>query len=136
MSETRDGIWMEMLRSNQRLGALGFNPVVDAMLLWQGEADAQNWPTQVALYRYNLAAMLDATRVALNAPNMKAVIARIFPHWDVTGLVRQAEVEIGSQPHNAWVNTDDVTKIDSGHADAAGIVEVGRRMWLAYTGIA
>jgi hypothetical protein len=117
-----------------------FNPVIDTMLFWQGETDADSWPTRgailpTALYRYNLASMLDATRLALNAPNMKVVIARIFPSWDPVGFVRQAEVDIGSQPHNAWVDTDDVSKIDNGHADANGIVEVGRRMWLAGSAI-
>jgi hypothetical protein len=74
--------------------------------------------------------MLDATRVALGAPNMKAVIARIFPIWDTNGVVRQAQVDVGLLPHNAWVNTGDVTKIsDNVHVDVAGTMEVGRRMW-------
>jgi Carbohydrate esterase, sialic acid-specific acetylesterase len=106
------------------------------MLLWEGEAQAQNWPMLPALYRYNLASMLDATRLALDAPHMRVVIARIFPHWDREGVVRQAQVEIGSLPHHAWVDTDDVTKMDDGgHSDVAGTVEVGRRMRLAERGI-
>src|SRR5262249_21756497 len=126
----------QLVVARAHIDALGYNPVVDTMLLWEGEAQASNWPMLPALYRYNLAAMLDATRLALGAPSMRVVIARIFPSWDREGVVRQAQMEIGSLPHNAWVDTDDVTKIgDGAHSDAAGTIEVGRRMRIAEHGI-
>jgi hypothetical protein len=115
------------------LSYLGFIPHHDVMLVWGGEGDVgEDWGPE---FRYYFSLFLDSVRVGLNAPDMRAIIARIFPIFDPGNRVRNAQVDIGSRPGNAWVDIDDVSRGDGGHADANGTKEVGRRMWVADSAI-
>jgi hypothetical protein len=132
---THGALWQELVvqitAANAVLMAEGLTPIIDTMLWWGGETDAQEWPTKASLFRYDFLSFLDATRKALAAPHMRCVIARIFSYWDRTGVVRAAQRDIGFSYPNAWIDTDDVSKIDDGHADANGVKEVGHRMYAA-----
>ncbi len=111
--------------------AMGFTPVVDVLLLVGGETDAQTWPDLTSLLRYNTRAIFDSLRIALNAPDMRMIVSRIYPYWDYSGMARGMQETAGSWPNCAWVDVDDVTKADPGHADVDGIIEAGRRLWEA-----
>jgi hypothetical protein len=130
------GFWQafmtQIISGNAVIAALGFTPVADAMLLTGGETDAVNWPVGSATYRYNCSSFLNAIRTTLGAPQMRAIICRIYPIWDPPGFVRASQQAMGSLPLNAWVDADDISKTsDGGHSDAPGTVEVGHRMWQA-----
>jgi hypothetical protein len=81
--------------------------------------------------RYNMRAILDGLRTALDAPDMRMIVHRVYPVHDVSGLARPMQQTAGTWANCAWVDVDDVTKIDPGHADVAGTIEAGRRMWVA-----
>jgi hypothetical protein len=113
------------------ISAMGFTPIIDCLLLVGGEADAQEWPNRTSSLRYNMRAILDGLRTALDAPDMRMIVHRVYPVHDVSGLARPMQQTAGTWANCAWVDVDDVTKIDPGHADVAGTIEAGRRMWVA-----
>lgn len=125
-------LWMiQIVSSLPLLIAAGYVIKPDVFLLVGGETDAVSWPSGSGLLRYNLSSILSATRVALGAPSMRAVISRCYPFWDQPGLVRAGQVAIGSEPGNRWADVDNVSKADPGHSDMLGTIEVGHRLFLA-----
>jgi Carbohydrate esterase, sialic acid-specific acetylesterase len=117
------------------LTSLRFTPRYDVILVFGGESDANENPAWATQFRYYFSLFLDSLRIGLNAPEMRTIITRIFPAWDPGNRVRNAQIDIGSRPGNAWIDIDDVAKADAGHASPDGTKEVGSRMWMADSAI-
>jgi hypothetical protein len=117
---------------------LGHVPVVDVMLVEQGEGEATAtvdgiWSTH---WRFYASVFFTSVRLAMGAPKMRIVLTRIFPLWDPANRVRNEQVALGGEPQNAWIDIDDVSRLsDDRHFDALGTKEAGRRMWVADSAI-
>jgi hypothetical protein len=116
----------------------GATPIYDVMLVFGGEDDASTSPFWGTSFRDHFLTFENAIKTALDSPNMRVIITRIFPAWGGGyGLrVRSLQEQLGTLPGHAWVNIDDVQSADSGyHVSVEGAKETGRRMWLADSAI-
>src|SRR5258708_269252 len=121
------------------LRASGLEPHINRLLWLQGETDASGLglpagtPYWGAAYRYFLSQFLDSLRIGLNAPDMKAIIYRIFSEYDPQNRLRNAQVDLGSRPENTWVDIDgaDKTADQYPHLSVLGTQQAGHLAWLA-----
>jgi hypothetical protein len=114
----------------QNLTNDGESPAVVGMIWMQGEGDAQSTASANA-YAANLRNLITHVRSDFHAPDMRFVIGRITTFYGEksggNATVRAAEEAVGSEPNNAWVNTDDLERAYDGHYGTQGQIDLGIR---------
>ena len=98
---------------------------VKGMIWMQGERDS-NFADMAAAYGQNLTNLIQAARTDFNGLGMPFVAARVNPPYVYANLVRAAQETCAAMPY-AWVNCDDLPKVDTLHYNTAGQVELGKR---------
>lgn len=116
--------------------ALGYVPVVRAVIWMQGEQDAGLSGTAVSQYQTNLTAFVTAIRSRWGDANTKLIIGRIFVGWGTTAdnaTVRAAQVAVGALDtvKNFCVGND-ASDVGAGHFTDIGAAQFGRDCWYAY----
>jgi hypothetical protein len=116
--------------------ALGYVPIVRAVIWMQGEQDAGLGGTATSQYQANLTALAAAVRTRWGDANTKFIIGRIFVGWGLAAdnaVVRAAQVAVGGADvvRNFCVGND-ASSFVGGHFTDAGAAQFGRDTWYAY----
>ena len=110
--------------------ASGTDYEIAGMLWLQGESDADE--NQADTYEKNLAAFIAHIRNEFKTPEMKFVIARVLAHYGgntgQAAIVRDAQATLAeSMDHVTWFDTDDCPRLNAGHYNSKGLIEIGKR---------
>lgn len=131
------GIWAAWQEFNDaQLASLG-RPYVIAGFVWhQGIDDGLAHRTQ-AEYVADLRKIVADLRAKYGP--VPFVLARSFES-PIAGSaamapIRAGQMEVGADPGNAWIDVDDLPKVNHHHLSSAGQLEAGRRFAVAMNGL-
>ncbi len=133
-------------KAESAICAEGKKPVVKAVFWMQGESDAVNLNMTV-LYESNLRRLIKQSREDFLGPTAPFIIGLIDSAtgmWKYAPFVRDAEKKVGSEAHNGYVETNDIsvypgTSCGTGecmaHYNAKGQLELGKRFYEKYVSL-
>lgn len=110
-----------------------------AGILWmQGEREAR-YADAAATYSERFAELIATLRQRVSAPDAPVVLGRVNPEpgpgRPAVAAVRDAQMAAAASPTVAWVDCDDMSKLDDRlHYDGPGIIALGQRLaqrWLS-----